>query len=45
MAELYAAGLGEEWQIVLLGRRCDGVSPTQMLVLCYNLYLCGIVVC
>lgn len=32
MAELYAAGLGEEWQIALLGRRCDGVGTTQMLL-------------
>lgn len=31
MAELYAAGLGEEWQIALLGRRCEGGGPVQML--------------
>ena len=31
MAELYAAGLGEEWQIALLGRRCDGDGSVQML--------------
>jgi hypothetical protein len=34
MAELYAAGLGDEWQIALLGRRCDGPGgggPVQML--------------
>ena len=31
MAELYAAGLGEEWQIALLGRRSDGGGPVQML--------------
>jgi hypothetical protein len=32
MAELYAAGLGDEWQIAVLGRRCDhGGGPVQML--------------
>ena len=31
MAELYAAGLGEEWQMALLGRKCDSDDPVQML--------------
>jgi len=31
MVELYAAGLGEEWQIALLGQICDGGAPVQML--------------
>lgn len=31
MAELYAAGLGEEWQIALLGRRANEGDPVQML--------------
>ena len=31
MVELYAAGLGEEWQIALLGRICDADDPVKML--------------